>query len=264
VAHAAPEYPKPDDERGSPRTDPGAAEASSPEGVSSIGVLIVDPSPTLRPVLVNIIGAEEDMEVAGQAATAADAFAVLSETEPHVAVVDISLEDAHGLDLVQNLQAQYPDVEVVIFSMYDERVYAERAVRAGAAGYVMKSEPTERLMSAIRAVQRGEIYLSRRVSSRVLAQLARSRSTGQPQKGEGREKMQPRFRIDELTKREREVLKIVGEGKTTAEIAGDLGLKRRMVNVHQRRIRKKLALGTLTELRQFAVQWTMAGHHVES
>jgi DNA-binding NarL/FixJ family response regulator len=248
VAHAAPEYPKPDDERGSPRTDPGAAEASSPEGVSSIGVLIVDPSPTLRPVLVNIIGAEEDMEVAGQAATAADAFAVLSETEPHVAVVDISLEDAHGLDLVQNLQAQHPGVRVMIFSMRDERVYAERAVRAGAAGYVMKAEPTKRVVEAIRTVRRGEVYLSRAMASRILSQVARA-SGGGDQEGPG-------FALDDLTDREMEVFQMLGEGKGVEDIADQLNLSRKTVETYRRRAKEKLDLDSIAELLQHAIQWT--------
>jgi DNA-binding NarL/FixJ family response regulator len=213
-----------------------------------VRVVTCDDHPAIREALSDTINEEMDMEVTGQAATAAGAFAVLSETEPHVAVVDISLEDAHGLDLVQNLQAQYPDVEVVIFSMYDERVYAERAVRAGAAGYVMKAEPTKRVVEAIRTVRRGEVYLSRAMASRILSQVARA--------GGGGDQEGPGFALDDLTDREMEVFQMLGEGKGVEDIADQLNLSRKTVETYRRRAKEKLDLDSIAELLQHAIQWT--------
>ena len=258
MAPATSDRSAPNEDRGRPSSDDRDVSAgASSEASSPIGVLIVDSSPILRPVLADIIGDEENMAVCGPAATAEEAFAVLAETNPHVAIVDISLKDAHGLDLVQNLQAQYPQMQAVIFSMCDERVYAAHAVRAGAAGYVMKAEPTERLIEAIRTVVGNEFYLSRRASSRLLGQLVRARSEGAP-----RERQLP-FKVYGLTDREMEVLQLVGRAKTTTQIADQLGIKTRMANAHQRRIRRKLDLSTATELRQFAIQWMMASRHLD-
>ena len=227
-----------------------AASASTSRNRSSDRVRVVtcDDHPAIREALSDTINEEMDMQVTGQAATAEDAFAVLSEAEPHVAVVDISLEDAHGLDLVQNLQAQYPDVEVVIFSMYDERVYAERAVRAGAAGYVMKAEPTKRVVEAIRTVRRGEVYLSRAMASRILSQVARA--------GGGGDQEGPGFALDDLTDREMEVFQMLGEGKGVEDIADQLNLSRKTVETYRRRAKEKLDLDSIAELLQHAIQWT--------
>ena len=211
-----------------------------------IRVVTCDDHPAIREALADIIDEEMDMAVCGQAATAEEAFAVLEETDPHVAIVDISLEDAHGLDLVQNLQAQHPQMRVIIFSMYDERVYAERAVRAGAAGYVMKAEPTERVVEAIRTVVRDEVYLSRAMASRILSQVARSGADDQTGPG---------FALDELTDREMEVFQMLGEGKGVEQIADQLNLSRKTVETYRRRAKEKLDLDSIAELLQHAIQW---------
>jgi DNA-binding NarL/FixJ family response regulator len=184
------------------------------------------------------------MELCGQAGSADEAFDLVQEAQPDVAVIDISLQDAHGLDLVQNLRAQYPDLQVVIFSMYDESVYAERALRAGASGYVMKSESTQNVAEAIRTVAQGDVYLSRRMASRILSKVAMGRSTG------------PGFAIDELTDREMAVFQMLGQGHGVQEIADRLNLSRKTVETYRRRAKEKLGFESVSELLQYAIQWT--------
>ncbi len=156
-----------------------------PSSTRRLSVAVVDDHPAVRDAIAQAVAAQPDMDLAGVAGSAAEAFDLLRTADPDVAVVDISLGDAHGLDLVQNLRAQHPDLEVVVFSMYDEAVYAERALRAGARGYVRKSEPTTAVTEAIRAAAAGEIYLARRAASRILARVAFGAERGAPTKGEG-------------------------------------------------------------------------------
>ena len=137
-----------------------------------LSVAVVDDHPAVRDAIAQAVAAQPDMDLLGVAGSAAEAFDLLRAAPADVAVVDISLGDAHGLDLVQNLQAEHPALEVVVFSMYDEAVYAERALRAGARGYVRKSEPTAAVTEAIRAAAAGEIYLARRAASRILSRVA--------------------------------------------------------------------------------------------
>ena len=180
------------------------------KGSDRIRVLLVDDHPAIREAVADTINGTMDMEVCGEASSSDGAFRLVEKLEPDVAIVDVSLEDAHGLDLVQNIRSQYPDVKMIVFSMYDENVYAERAIRAGASGYLMKSEPTKRLIEAIRSISRGEVYLSRRMASRILNKVAMGRTS------------EPNFAIDELTDRAKE----------------------------------KLGFDTVSELLQYAVQWT--------
>ena len=210
-----------------------------------IRVIVVDDHPAIREALGDAIESKMDLELVGQAASAEAALQLIGEVEPQVAVVDVSLEDAHGLDLVQNIRIQHPDVQVVVFSMYDENVYAERAVRAGASGYLMKSEPTQHVIEAIRSVTRGEIYLSRRMGSRLLSKVAMGRGSNSSS-----------FTIDELTDREMAVFQMLGEGYSVEEITDRLHLSRKTVETYRRRAKEKLGFDTVAELLQYAVQWT--------
>jgi epoxide hydrolase len=175
---------------------------------------------------------------------AEEALTLIREQTPDVAVVDISLEDAHGLDLVHNIRSLHPDVQVVVFSMYDETVYAERAIRAGAVGYLMKSESTRSVVDAIRSAIRGEIYLSKATSSRILHKMVRGNQR------------QPSFPIDDLKDREMAVFQMLGQGFSVREIEDKLNLSRKTVETYRRRVKEKLGFETVAELLQFAVQWT--------
>ena len=222
-------------------------------------VMVVDDHPAVRDAVALAIGAQPDMTLAGVAGSAAEAFDVLRAGAPDVAVVDISLGDAHGLDLVQSLRAERAGLEVVVFSMYDEAVYAERALRAGALGYVRKSEPTSSVTEAIRAAAGGEIYLARRAASRLLARVALGeggRSVGRSGSaaGGGRESSG----LEELTDREMAVFQLLGQGRPAEDIADRLNLSRKTVETYRRRAKEKLGLETVTELLQFAIRWTYA------
>lgn len=209
-----------------------------------IRVLVVDDHPAIREALADTISDKMDMDLVGQASTSDDAFRMVEKLDPDVAIVDISLEDAHGLDLVQNIRAQHPDVNIIVFSMYDESVYAERAIRAGASGYLMKSESTQNVMEAVRNVNRGEVHLSRRMASQILNKVAMGRSSG------------PSFAIDELTDREMAVFQMLGEGYSVQDITDRLNLSRKTVETYRRRAKEKLGFDSVAELLQYAVQWT--------
>ena len=216
-----------------------------------IHVLVVDDHPAVRDAIADAVGAQPDMDLVGLAGSADEAFDIIRTTRPDVAVVDISLGDAHGLDLVQNLRAEVDTLEVVVFSMYDEAVYAERALRAGARGYVRKSEPTAAVTEAIRAAAAGEIYLARRAASRILSKVAFG-GTGRSESSGG----EPG--LEDLTDREMAVFQLLGQGRPPEEIADRLNLSRKTVETYRRRAKEKLGFESVTELLQFAIQWTYA------
>jgi DNA-binding NarL/FixJ family response regulator len=223
-----------------------SAVAGSPRAGDRIRVMIVDDHPAIRDAIKDTISLKMDMEVVGEADSSYEAFQLIQKFSPDVAIVDISLTDGHGLDLVQNVRIQYPDVVVIVFSMYDESVYAERAIRAGASSYLMKSESTQTVVEAIRTVMRGEIYLSRQMASRILSKVAVGRSST------------PGFAIDELTDREMSVFQMLGQGHSVEEITDRLSLSRKTVETYRRRAKEKLGFDTVAELLQYAVQWTHA------
>jgi len=218
--------------------------ADSDRRTDHIRVYLVDDHPAIREAIRDTIESTIDMEVCGETSSSDEAFREIETLRPDVAVVDISLNDAHGLDLVQNVRAQYPDVRTIVFSMYDENVYAERAIRAGAAGYLMKSEPTKNIIEAVRSAHDGEVYLSRKMSSRILNKVAMGRTS------------EPSFAIDELTDREMAVFQMLGQGYSVQEIQDRLSLSRKTIETYRRRAKEKLGFDTVSELLQYAVQWT--------
>jgi len=209
-----------------------------------IRVILIDDHPAIREGIAAAIRSKLDLEVVGETGLADEALSLIGKLKPDVAVVDISLGDVHGLDLVYNIRTQFPNVQVLVFSMYDENVYAERALRAGAAGYLMKSEPLQSLIDSIRTVMRGEVYLSRDLASRILGKLVTRQTTG------------PTFATDELTDREMAVFQMLGEGFSIEEITERLHVSRKTVETYRRRAKEKLGLNSIGELIQYAVQWT--------
>ena len=220
-----------------------------PSTIGPIRVVASDDHPAVRDAIADAVGAQPDMDLVGLAGSADEAFDLIRNARPDVAVVDISLGDAHGLDLVQNLRAEVETLEVVVFSMYDEAVYAERALRAGARGYVRKSEPTAAVTEAIRAAAAGEIYLARRAASRILSKVAFG-GTGRSESPGG----EPG--LEDLTDREMAVFQLLGQGRPPEEIADRLNLSRKTVETYRRRAKEKLGFESVTELLQFAIQWT--------
>ena len=218
-----------------------------------IRVYLVDDHPAIREAIRDTVEGAIDMEICGETDSSDEAFRDIEELRPDVVVVDISLNDAHGLDLVQNVRSQYPEVRMIVFSMYDENVYAERAIRAGAAGYLMKSEPTKNIVEAVRRAHEGEVYLSRKMSSRILNKVAMGRTS------------EPSFAIDELTDREMAVFQMLGQGCSVQEIQDRLSLSRKTIETYRRRAKEKLGFDTVSELLQYAVQWTYGqGTHGET
>ena len=211
-----------------------------------IKVLLVDDHPILRAGLGKLINQEADMMVCGEAEDAPKAFDAVGTLLPDVAVVDISLKGSNGIELIKNLKARYPNLPVLVLSMHDESLYAERALRAGSLGYIMKEEAIEQVLVAIRKVLQGEIFLSEKMKSKMLQQMAggRAKMASSP--------------IEKLTDRELEVFRLIGAGHSTRQIAGELHLSVRTVEAYREYIKSKLNLKNATELVQHAFHWV---HH---
>lgn len=206
-------------------------------------ILLVDDHPIVRQGLTQLIDREPDMTVCGEAESGPQAISVLEKDGCDMAIVDLSIHGGNGIDLVKNIVAMWPGFPTLILSMHDESIYAERALRAGARGYVMKQEATEMMMEAIRRVMRGEIYLSNEMNTRILSRVVES---------PGGEK---RSIIDRLSDRELEVLTLIGRGRGTRQIADELNLSVKTVESHRAHLKEKLKVGTAPELVRFGVEW---------
>ncbi|MFW5973115.1 MAG: response regulator transcription factor [Bacteroidota bacterium] len=211
-----------------------------------VRVLVVDDHPAIRDAIKEAVNTTIDVQVVGEAGSAREALQALDKQQPDVAIVDLSLKDGHGLNLIQSIRSQYSGVRVIVFSMHDENVYAERAIRAGAHGYLMKCESVQTIVDAIRSVRQGDIYLSRRMATKILGSVSTGRTASSC------------FPVDELTEREMTVFQMLGQGYTVEDIMQSLKISRKTVETHRRRIKEKFDLGTVGEVLQFAVQWTHA------
>jgi len=210
-------------------------------------VLLIDDHPILRKGLAQLINQEADLVVCGEAEEAPKAFEAVGALNPDVAVVDISLKGGNGLELIKNIKARYPDLPLLVLSMHDETLYAERALRAGSLGYIMKEEAIEKVIAAIRQVIGGDIFLSDRMKGRLLNQLVGGRIK------------QGASSIDSLSDRELEVFRLIGEGRGTRQIAEELRLSVRTVEAYREYIKDKLNLKNGTELVQHAFQYVHSG-----
>ena len=207
-------------------------------------ILLVDDHPIMRHGLAQLIQMEPGLCVCGQAGSCAEGIAALEKLKPDLAIVDLTLPDRHGLELVKDIQAMFPGTQSIVLSMHDENLYAERALRAGARGYIMKETAAESLVTAIKRVLGGGIYVSDAMSSIMLEQVTgqrgnKSRSTG----------------VDQLSDRELEVLELIGSGKASKHIAETLGISARTVEAHRAHIKEKLSLTDGAALVRYAVQW---------
>jgi len=211
-----------------------------------IRVIIVDDHPAIQEALASSINGKIGIEVVGKACSAADALQLIESSRPHVAVVDLSLGDVQGLELVHSVRISHPEIHIVVFSMYDEQVYAERAIRAGASAYLMKSESSTHVIEAIRAVSQGQIYLSPTMATSILSKGGMKRSGV------------PGFAIDQLSEREMTVFQLLGQGRTMAEISSMLNVEPKTVETYRRRAKEKLGLDSVGELLQYAIQWHRA------
>ena len=204
---------------------------------------IVDDHPLMREGLVKLLS----LEVVGQYEEAPAAFAATAQLQPDVVLVDLSLKGSSGLDLIKNIKARHPQMLVLVLSMHEESLYAERVLRAGACGYVMKQEATEKVLNAIRHVLNGGIYLSEKMSARLMHQLVGGRP---PSGGSAYER---------LSDRELEIFSLIGQGRGTRQIAEQLHLSVKTVESHRAHIKEKLDLSNATELVHRAVQMRSEG-----
>jgi DNA-binding NarL/FixJ family response regulator len=209
-------------------------------------VLVIDDHPIVREGLAQMINREPDLMVCGDAANMQRALQLIEALRPDILIVDVSLEGPDGLDLLKHIRTQDPSLPVLILSMHDESIYAERALRAGANGYIMKQEATERVLDALRRILNHEIYVSSRIASKML-----QRFVGAP----GADKKHSS--VDDLSDRELEVLRLIGAGHGTRQIAEELHLSVKTVETYQAHLKEKLALRNSRELVQYATRWTM-------
>ena len=206
-------------------------------------IYIVDDHPLVRQGLTQIVANEADMEICGEAEDSPAAIRGVGEANPDAIIVDISLKGANGLELIKNLKAIHEDIPILVFSMHDETIYAQRALRAGAKAYVMKKESPSKVVDAIRKIIQGEIYVSPSVADQVLHQIVN---------GPGNVSTSP---VDRLTDRELEVVQLIGRGLSSREIAESLHLSVKTIESHRAHVKEKLSLRNATELVQFSVQW---------
>lgn len=207
------------------------------------GVVIVDDHPLVRDSLSRLINHEADMVVCGEAETADEALQIIRGTSPSLVMVDITLKHSNGLELIKTLRTQYVELPILVLSMHEESLYADRAIRAGASGYITKHQPAEEVLLAIRRVMAGNIYLSEKLTSGYLKSLIAA----------GPKMALPA--VDRLTDRELEVLNLIGRGKTVRDIAGELQLGTPTVETYRARIKEKLNLRNAAELQHFAFRW---------
>ncbi|WP_050024534.1 response regulator transcription factor [Verrucomicrobium sp. BvORR034] len=206
-------------------------------------VLLVDDHPIMRHGLAQLIRAEADLEVCGEGGSAAEGLALVGSLKPDLVVADLTLPDKHGLEFIKDVQSMYPGTLMLVLSMHDESLYAERVLRAGARGYVMKETAADMLVLAARRVLDGGIYLSDKMSSLMLEMMA------------GHRKPVSSSALDRLTDRELEVLQLIGQGRATRHIAEQLHVSVRTVDAHRANIKEKLQLADGATLVRYAVRW---------
>lgn len=206
-------------------------------------VAIVDDHPMTRAGIAQLIEKQSDLEVLFEAGSPAEAMGILPRQVPDLLLTDITMPGAGGIDLIKDALSMYPGLPIIVVSMHDEVIYAERALRAGAKGYVMKEAGGEKLLAAIRRVLSGQVYVSEAIAARILDSF----STGKP-----RGSHSP---IEKLSDREFEVLQLIGQGKSTRDIAEKLRLSSKTVDVHRANIKEKLRLRDAPSLIHYAVRW---------
>jgi DNA-binding NarL/FixJ family response regulator len=212
-------------------------------------VFLVDDHPLVREWLGNLINRQADLEVCGEAGSAPQARERIEAARPDIVVVDITLESGSGLELIKDLRVMRPKMAVVVLSMHDESLYAERAMRAGARGYLVKKETTRNILHVIREVLEGRLYVSGRFAESILQGFTEGKKTGAS-------------RVEALSDRELEVFRMIGRGMKTREIAESLHISMKTVQVYCMRIKEKLNLDDATQLMREAVRWHDAGADV--
>ena len=225
-----------------PHSSKGKNKETPPGNGLKRQILIVDDHPLFRHGLAQLLNAQEDLAACGEAEDAPAALEAVRESKPDLVIVDISLKGTNGVELMKSIKAESPKLPVLIVSMHDESLYALRALRAGAKGYVMKKQPLDDVMAAVRKVLDGQIYVSPSLADQLIYKVVRGNDGD---KGA----------MENLTDREIEVLQLVGQGKGTRQIAEELRLSVKTIESHRLHIKEKLHLKTASEMIRFAVDW---------
>jgi DNA-binding NarL/FixJ family response regulator len=213
------------------------------KAANSYKVLLVEDHPMFREHLGQLIDRDLGMSICGEADNIRDAMRLILETKPDIAIVDITLHGSSGLELLKDIKAQGLDINVLVLSMHDEELYAERALRAGAKGYITKNEASTEVIEAIRCVMKGDVYASRQMTAKLLERMTQKRSNSEL------------AGMETLADRELEVFQMLGRGKSTREIAQTLNLGESTVETYRARIKEKLQLRSAAELYLRAGQW---------
>ena len=222
---------------------PRKPAAAAPAAPARRRILVIDDHPFMRAGLAQLIDRQADMQVCGEAGNPAEAVRELARCSPDLVLTDITMPGRSGLDFIKDILAMNAKLPVLVVSMHDEAIYAERVLRAGARGYIMKEAGGENLLAAIRRIMQGEVYLSPAMSARILENLSGRRPRGSSSP------------IEKLTDREFEVFRLIGQGKSTRDIAAQLNLSSKTVDVHRGHIKEKLELKDTTALVRHAVRW---------
>ena len=210
---------------------------------NQIKVVVVDDHPIVRQGLSELISQEQDLVVCGQAEDADEAMALLRSNPPDMAIVDIALKESSGMELIKDIRAAYPNILILALSMHDESLYAERALRAVARGYIMKSEATDKVVDALHKIMAGKIYVSEKMAAKIMHKLV-----GSPDVSESA--------IDRLSDRELEVFSLIGQGYGTRQIAARLHLSIKTIETYRAHLKEKLNLEDGSELLQNAIRWS--------
>lgn len=211
-----------------------------------VKLLVIDDHPMMRQGLAQLVNNEPDLRVCGEAGSAQEAFECIARAQPNLVLADISLPDKNGLEFIKDLQSRSPELPVLVISMHDESLYAERVLKAGGRGYIMKQEGGKKIMEAIRKVLAGQIYVSEKMSAKILEIFSgrRPESLSSP--------------IERLTDREFEIFHLIGQGYETREIAERLFLSGKTVEVHRANIKQKLGMRSSAEVVRYAIRWSEA------
>ncbi len=206
-------------------------------------VLIVDDHQIMRQGLAALVDQEDDLTVCDQAEDIHGALDAIERSRPDIAIIDLSLKECSGLDLIKDVQIRWPDLKIMVLSMHDESFYAERVLRAGAKGYVTKAEVATKVIDGLRAVLAGDIYVSQKIAEKMLRKMV------------GGKNKVDMFPLDRLSDREFEVFELIGQGLQSKEVAERLHLSSKTIDAHRDHIKKKLDLDSATGLLTYAVQW---------
>jgi len=205
-------------------------------------VLLIDDHAIVRQGLAELINDQPDLITCGEADSPPQALKVIPEVKPDVAVVDVSLNSGDGIELCRQIHEQWPSIAILVLSMHDEALYAERALRAGARGYVMKQEPQETVMAAIRRVLKGDTHLSEKMAAKLLRSFTGSRANADTQP------------LERLSDRELQVFRLIGQGRSVKDIADELFLSPKTVETHKEHIKQKLNLDSSNDLLRYAIE----------